>query len=285
MPGSHRRGLRIRTRALKCFAPSPGDAPRPEAERPSLERADHTGPPRAPGDVADPCVDRHGCRAVAAAQPRPCEHVLEVELPQLAQVHGAQDAVVVPPAALERAVARSESGGMSSRERRLSTRTTSRLMPPRRAGAELEGEVGADVRPERGAVEPDLRAVVHRLEAKEPARPSAGARQPEVLAVPVDRSRVAGDGEVAGVQGGGDGDRAPARKALAGLKALLDAAQRRVGTRVPVAVEQVAAGGPVAPDRLGLGSRGRERRRGEGRGEQDAERNGDAGGEGHDAGT
>ena len=118
-------------------------------------------------------VDLHPHRrgAGAAAQARLEDTTCcEVELVDAPQVDLAQDAVVVPPAALERA-------RCALRQRRdvelLAAAVDAHDEPVDAAashalGAQLERQVGADVQSERLAVQPHPRAVVDRLEAQHP---------------------------------------------------------------------------------------------------------------------
>ena len=144
-------------------------------------------------------------------------------------------------------------------------------MQRRRRQRDLEGQVGAGVRADRVAVEPDLRAVVHRLEAHDPGGPAPGARQAEVAAVPADAAGERGLRLIRRVPGARDAHGAPAGGARPALPAGAQAGARGVAAEEPRAVEQEAPRRPGGierararrrHDRLGGGARRGHQRRG-----------------------
>ena len=223
-------------------------------------------------------VDRRrarGARQIGAHDDR-----VEVDVVDLAQVDLAQQAAVVPPAARRRA------HGRQARGREVG------LLAPRidpddqvidaaaleQAGgqADLEGEVGAAVLADRLAVEPDLRAVVDRLEAHHPRRRLGRGGQPEVLAIPADAAEERLRAVVAHVPGVGDRDLLPAGDPRLELRAALVV----VELEQPRAVHEVAPRGTGLVERLGA-RRGDDglRARGCGGGQEDGEGD-DGGGDG-----
>ena len=137
---------------------------------------------------------------------------LDVDSLVAAQVDLAQDPAVVPPAAARPSV------------RALVAARDVRSRPPvvhphdepvdavaheARRG-QLERHVAELVLAQEHAVQPDLRAVVHRLEAELPAERGVLRGQDEVLAIPPDRSALAVVGVVLRVPGARDRRRRPA---------------------------------------------------------------------------
>src|SRR5439155_26160418 len=90
-----------------------------------------------------------------------------------------------------------------------------------RGQAQLERQVRAAVGPQRPAVEPDLRAVVDRLEAHHPGEPARVGGQLEVLAVEADAAGEAVRRGILGVPRVRDGDPGPALRRRVALPALL----------------------------------------------------------------
>ena len=122
-----------------------------------------------------------------------------VESLDAAQVHLAQDAGVVPPAADVAPAAADAARGHV--ERRAGGCRRGRPAGWCRAAAgpscaHLERQVAARVGTQATAVQPDGGAVVDRLEAQDPLERRARARELEVLAVPPDAAEVAARGVV-----------------------------------------------------------------------------------------
>ena len=223
--------------------PADGDAPRAEA------RADGD----APGTQAvvaqrDAVGDRRLARG--AREVGPDDDRVEVDVVDLAQVDLAQQAAVVPPAARRLAHDRQpggrEVGLLAARVDPDDQVVDAAALEQPGRQADLERQVGAAVLADRLAVEPDLRAVVDRLEAHHPRRPLGGRRELEVLAVPPDPAEERLRAVVADVPRVGDRDLLPAGDP--GLE--LGAALVVVELEQPGAVHQVAAGGTGLVERL-----------------------------------
>jgi hypothetical protein len=274
--GDHRRGLLTLiclVRVAKRLAPI---ATLPMEMRRAPKRADGDAPgARAVVAQRDAVGDRRrtrGAREIGADDDR-----VEVDVVDLAQVDLAQQAAVVPPAARRLAHDRQpggrEVGLLAARvDPDDQVIDAAALEQPGRQ-ADLEGQIGAAVLADRLAVEPDLRAVVDRLEAHHPRRPLGGRREPEVLAVPADAAQERLRRVVADVPRVGDGDLLPA----GGPGLELGPALVVVELEQPRAVHQVAPGGTGLVERLvarGGDHRLGARRRG------DRQHGGDGNGEG-----
>ena len=205
-------------------------------------------------EVGERCAELNGGGAGAARESRLGEEVADVHAVELAQVDLAQDPAVVPPAAAGGAVVLVD----ERRQVGLGTATVDahnevvHAAPSELVGGHLKREVCALVGPDLVAVQVHARAVVHRLEADDPAHAAAGLRSPEVGAVPAHAAALAGVREVVGVPGVGDGDGRPARERRLALEALCQSLVERVAAEVPGAIHQVAARVAVVVQHLRL---------------------------------
>ncbi len=251
------------------------DAARAEVQRAAAEAA---GDPHARGAVAVVAHDdarEHARGAGRARQVGPHDDARDVDAVDALQVDLAQQAAVVPPA--PRGVA--GAGQAGGREVGPQAAVVDAHDEPVGAlalehaarQAHVPRQVRARVAADRPAVEPDLRAVVDRLEAHEPVHPRAPVGEVEVLAIPGDGAGHRRDGVVAGVPGVGNAHRLPAVGRGLVLEALLGALAR-VEPEQPVAAEQVAVVGSVLVDRAVRDAVGRERGRSARQGGEQGER-------------
>jgi hypothetical protein len=202
---------------------------------------------------------------------------VEVDVVDLAQVDLAQQAAVVPPAARrlahDRQAGGREVGLLAARVDPDDEVVDAPALEQPGRQADLERQVRAAVLADGLAVEPDLRAVVDRLEAHDPRGPLGRRRKPEVLAIPADPAEERLRGVVADVPRVGDPDLLPAGDPRLELGAALVV----VELEQPSAVHEIAARGTGLVERLG-GRRGDDRLGARRRG--DRQQGGDGDGEG-----
>ena len=196
------------------------------------------------GEVADQRLVLDRGVAGGARQDRPDLHLGDVDPLDRAQIHLAQQAAVVPPAA-------AGSGGQVALGAAVvdpHDQAVDAAAQP--LEVELERQVGARVGADLAAVEPHRGPVVDGLEADDPAAVGLAhvarerlGREREVAAVPADRAVHARRRDVAGVVGVGNRHRGPAvgRRDVA-KPALRLAHVGRVGAVQPGASEQIPAG-------------------------------------------